>query len=146
MVEAGAHPGSLLFRGKSVRGRYLGTAVIFKGHCGQYTYPVSGPILDAYERVVLTGQAPRVAADCSIEGYFEDTLDFRLLKPALATPENRVSPPLSEFIPLGRMEVPLNSDGGVLTVPVEINGAITSDFVIDSGALMSVCPPTWLAC
>ena len=28
----------------------------------------------------------------------------------------------------------LNSDGGVLTVPVEINGAITLDFIIDSGA------------
>jgi predicted aspartyl protease len=30
--------------------------------------------------------------------------------------------------------VQLNSDGGVLTVPVEINGAITLDFIIDSGA------------
>jgi predicted aspartyl protease len=30
--------------------------------------------------------------------------------------------------------VQLNSDGGVLTVPVEISGAITLDFVIDSGA------------
>ena len=28
----------------------------------------------------------------------------------------------------------LNSDGGVLTVPVEINGGITLDFIIDSGA------------
>ena len=34
----------------------------------------------------------------------------------------------------GRMEVALRLDGGVLTVPVEINGAITLDFVLDSGA------------
>ena len=134
LVEAGVRPGSLLFRGQSVRGRYLGTAVIFKGRCGRYSYPVSGPIIDSYERVVLMGRAPRIAADCSLEGYFDDTLDFRLLKPAVAMPENSVSPPLGGSISPGRMEVPLSSDGGVLTVPVEINGAITLDFVIDSGA------------
>ena len=86
MVEAGARPGSLLFHGKSVRGKYIGTAFIFNSRCGQYPYPVSGPILDSYERVVLTGRAPRIAADCSVEGYFEDTLDFRLLKPQAMTP------------------------------------------------------------
>jgi hypothetical protein len=31
-------------------------------------------------------------------------------------------------------EVPLTRDGGVYTVPVQINGAITLDFVVDSGA------------
>src|SRR5262249_18408502 len=55
MVEAGVHPGSLLFHGKSVRGKYVGTAFVFSSRCGQYPYPVSGPILDSYERVVLTG-------------------------------------------------------------------------------------------
>jgi len=42
--------------------------------------------------------------------------------------------PFGGSISSGRIEVQLNSDGGVLTVPVEINGAITLDFVIDSGA------------
>ena len=37
-------------------------------------------------------------------------------------------------VPSPPAEVQLNLDGGVLTVPVEINGAITLDFVIDSGA------------
>ena len=134
MVEAGARPGSLLFHGKSVRGKYIGTAFIFNSRCGQYPYPVSGPILDSYERVVLMGRAPRIAADCSVEGYFEDTLDFRLLKPQAMTPGDPVSPPLNGSIPSGRMEVALRLDGGVLTVPVEINGAITLDFVLDSGA------------
>ena len=134
MVEAGARLGSLLFHGKSVRGKYIGTAFIFNSRCGQYPYPVSGPILDSYERVVLTGRAPRIAADCSVEGYFEDTLDFRLLKPQAMTPGDPVPPPLNGSIPSGRMEVALRLDGGVLTVPVEINGAITLDFVLDSGA------------
>lgn len=49
-------------------------------------------------------------------------------------PENRASPPTGGSFPSGRIEVPLNLDGGVLTVPVEINGAITLDFVVDSGA------------
>jgi hypothetical protein len=81
MLEAGARPGSLLFRGQSVRGQYFGTAVIFDNRCGQYTYHVSGPILDGYERVVLKGQAPRIGPDCNVERYFEDILDFRLVKP-----------------------------------------------------------------
>ena len=33
-----------------------------------------------------------------------------------------------------RVEVPLMKDGGVFVVPVQINGAITLDFTIDSGA------------
>jgi len=44
------------------------------------------------------------------------------------------SPPFGGSISSGRIEAQLNSDGGVLTVPVEINGAITLNFVIDSGA------------
>ena len=31
-------------------------------------------------------------------------------------------------------EVPLTKEGGVYVVPVQINGAITLDFVVDSGA------------
>jgi clan AA aspartic protease (TIGR02281 family) len=40
-------------------------------------------------------------------------------------------PPLR---PSGSLEVLLDSEGGVLTVPVIINGAIKLDFVVDSGA------------
>jgi hypothetical protein len=79
MLEAGARPGSLLFRGQSIKGAYVGTAYIFNRRCGQFPYEVSGPILDNYERVVLQGQAPRVGADCRIWGYVNDTLEFTLL-------------------------------------------------------------------
>jgi hypothetical protein len=80
MIEAGAQPDSLLFKGKSINGLYVGTAYIFNRRCGQIPYDVSGPILDAYVRVVLRGQAPRVGAGCRITGYLTDTLEFTLLK------------------------------------------------------------------
>ena len=69
MLEAGARPGALLFRGRSVNGRYIGIAFIFDSRCGQRSYEVSGPILDNYERVILQGQAPRVGADCRPSGF-----------------------------------------------------------------------------
>jgi hypothetical protein len=34
MLEAGAHPGSLLFRGQVDNGQYSGTAYLFNPHCG----------------------------------------------------------------------------------------------------------------
>ena len=64
MLEAGARPGSLLFRGEVNNGQYLGTAYIFNPHCGPIPYEVKGPIFDD-ERIVLTGQAPRVRAKLS---------------------------------------------------------------------------------
>ena len=60
ILEAGALSGSLLFRGEINNGQYLGTAYIFNVHCGPIPFEVEGPILDDDERIVLTGQAPRV--------------------------------------------------------------------------------------
>src|SRR5215472_2905878 len=82
MLEAGAQPGSLLFRGQSTKGQYSGTAFIFNRRCGQIPYQVSGPIIDNYTRVAMTGQAPRIGPNCRTKGYFTDTLDFRLLQPS----------------------------------------------------------------
>jgi hypothetical protein len=91
MLQAGARSGSLLFTGRSINGRYLGTAYIFNRECGQIPYPVSGPILGNYERVVLTGRAPRVDANCRVVGYFADTLEFSYLKSVRITPDVRES-------------------------------------------------------
>jgi hypothetical protein len=80
MVEAGAQAGSLLFQGQTKNDRYFGTAFIFDRRCGRFPYQVSGPILDNYTRVKLTGQAPRIGGNCRIQGHLTDTLEFTLLK------------------------------------------------------------------
>jgi hypothetical protein len=56
MLEVGARPGSLLFRGEIDNGQYSGTAYIFSPHCGQIPFQVKGPILDNEERIMLTGR------------------------------------------------------------------------------------------
>jgi hypothetical protein len=55
MLEAGARPGSLLFRGQVDNGQYSGTAYIFNPHCGQIPFQVKGSVLDNDERIMLTG-------------------------------------------------------------------------------------------
>jgi hypothetical protein len=81
MLEVGAHPGSLLFRGEIDNGQYTGTAYIFSPHCGQIPFQVKGPILDDDERILLTGQAPRVARNCRPYESSTSNLEFRRLKP-----------------------------------------------------------------
>jgi hypothetical protein len=80
MLEAGARPGSLLFRGQINNGQYLGTAYIFNLHCGLIPFEVKGPILDDDERIVLTGQAPRVGRNCRAYESYTSNLEFRQLK------------------------------------------------------------------
>jgi hypothetical protein len=84
MLEAGARPGSLLFRGEINNGQYLGTAYIFNLRCGPIPFEVKGPILDDDERIVLTGQAPRVGQNCRAYESYTSNLEFRQLKPTEA--------------------------------------------------------------
>src|SRR6516165_2515948 len=62
MLEVGARPGSLLF-------------------CGQIPFQVKGPILDNDERILLTGQAPRLGRNCRANESYTSNLEFRRLKP-----------------------------------------------------------------
>jgi hypothetical protein len=80
MLDAGARPGSLLFRGEINNGQYLGTAYIFNLRCGPIPFEVKGPILDANERIVLTGQTPRVGQNCRAYESYTSNLEFRRLK------------------------------------------------------------------
>ena len=81
MLEAGARSGSLLFRGEIDNGEYSGTAYIFNPHCGQIPFQVKGPALDNDERIMLTGQAPRVGRNCRAYESYASSLEFRRLKP-----------------------------------------------------------------
>ena len=85
MLEAGAHPGSLLFRGQVDNGQYSGTAYLFNPHCGAIPFQVKGLGLDNDERIMLTGQVPRVGRNCRTYGSYTDNLEFRRLKPTQAT-------------------------------------------------------------
>ena len=82
MLEAGARPGSLLFRGQVDNGQYSGTAYIFNPHCGAIPFQVKGPALDNDERIMLTGQMPQVGRNCRTYGSYTGNLEFRRLKPA----------------------------------------------------------------
>jgi hypothetical protein len=84
MLEAGARPGSLLFRGEINNGQYLGTAYIFNLHCGPIPFEAKGPILDDDQRIVLTGQAPRVGQNCRAYESYTSNLEFKRLKPTEA--------------------------------------------------------------
>lgn len=140
LADAGVGPGTLLFEGESNDQQYIGMAHRFGSTCGRTSYRVSGPILDNYERVAVTGEAPHLGSDCRVQGYFEDTLDFRLVKSTkVQTPSVTVQlpPPADTQSSIGsppRIVVQLKSEGGIFVVPVQINGAITLDFVVDSGA------------
>ena len=79
MAEAGAEPGALLFSGRAVGKRYVGTAYIFNERCGRLAYAASGPIRDGYRMVELHGQAPRVDRDCRVIGHIRDVLRFSLI-------------------------------------------------------------------
>ena len=81
MLEVGAHSGSLLFRGEIDNGEYSGTAYIFNPHCGQIPFQVKGPASDNDERIMLTGQAPRVGRNCRAYESYTSNLEFRRLKP-----------------------------------------------------------------
>jgi len=85
MLEAGAHPDDLLFKGQINDGQILGIAYIFNAQCGHVPFPVKGPLLDNGGRIVLTGQAPRVGRNCQSYGQYTSTLEFRLLKTSEVT-------------------------------------------------------------
>jgi hypothetical protein len=88
MLEAGAHPDALLFKGQINDGQISGTAYIFNAQCGQVPFEVKGPILDNGGRIMLTGQAPHVGRNCRAYGNYTSTLEFRLLKTAeIAQPQ-----------------------------------------------------------
>ena len=101
MLEAGAKKGSLLFTGLSGHNTYDGTAFIFRGHCGQFSYHVTGPILEEGRKVVLHGEAPRVNDQCKVTGHMADTLEFGLID----SPNADIPPPESaQMAPSGQSE------------------------------------------
>ena len=112
MLEAGAHPDSLLFRGQIIDGHFSGTAFLFNANCGQVPFAVKGPILDNGERVVLTGQAPRVGRNCQASEEYTSTLEFKLLKTTeVAQPEQTPATAQTPNIENSKPDVPSSAVG-----------------------------------
>jgi hypothetical protein len=117
MLEAGAHPDSLLFKGEINDGQISGIAYIFNAQCGQVPFHVKGPVLDNGDKIALTGQAPRVGRNCQTNGEYTSTLEFKLLKtseaaqppPATAQTPN-VEEPTPEPSPSDATEDKLSND------------------------------------
>jgi hypothetical protein len=118
MLSAGARSGSMIFDGEAVGQQYRGTAYIFTSRCGQFPYPVTGPILDDYRRVELRGQAPRVDDNCHITGYIDDLLEFQLIEPTVTTlPHESYASSGSSFHPA--ISEPLEKNTSLECVPVQ---------------------------
>jgi hypothetical protein len=117
MLEAGAHPDDLLFKGQINDGQISGIAYIFNAQCGQVPFHVKGPALDNGSKIVLTGQAPHVGRNCQTAGEYTSTLEFKLLKtsevtqppPAMAQMPN-VEEPTPESLPSDAGEGKLSND------------------------------------
>ena len=117
MLEAGAHPDSLLFRGQITDGHFSGTAFLFNANCGQVPFAVRGPILDNGERVVLTGQAPHVGRNCQASGEYTSTLEFKLLKTTkVAYPEQTPAKAQTPNIENSKPQLP-STDAGEPRLP-----------------------------
>jgi hypothetical protein len=118
MVEVGVRPGSLLFRGEIENGQYSGTAYIFNLHCGQIPYQVKGPILDNDERIVLTGQAPRVGRNCRVHESSTSNLEFRRVKSnEKAQSEEQITATTAPHVEESKPEVPSTASGELPSAP-----------------------------
>ena len=115
MLDVGARPGSLLFRGQLNRGQISGTAYFFNLHCGPIPFEVKGASLEDEERIVLTGQAPRVGRNCRAHESYTSNLEFRRLKPAQSQEQfTAVTAPRVEE---SKREVPSTAGGELASAP-----------------------------
>jgi predicted aspartyl protease len=85
-------------------------------------------------------QAAEDAATHWTKGTAEDLLPAPAINAASEAGPSKVATTTPPLAPAGNekssslVEVPLKEDSGIFVVPVEINGAITLDFAVDSGA------------
>ena len=118
MLDAGARPGSLLFRGEVNNGQYLGTAYIFNLHCGPIPFEVKGPALDDNEQIVLTGKAPRVDRNCHPYGSYTSNLEFKRLKlTEAAQSQEPVAAAQPPAIGVSKPELPLRNGDELPSAP-----------------------------
>ena len=99
MVQVGAHPGTLLFRGRIDNGQLSGTAYIFNPRCGPIPFPVRGSAAGDGGRIVLTGEAPLVGRKCRVSRTVATSLEFTRPKPAEAALPQETPPAPPAAVP-----------------------------------------------
>jgi hypothetical protein len=99
MINEGVMEGTPLFDGVRNGDTYSGTAFVFRRQCGSFPFEVSGTVSADERTVTMTGDAPRIAGNCSIGGHVSDTLVFRLVTPGAAAPIARPQTCKSEGSP-----------------------------------------------
>jgi hypothetical protein len=118
MLEVGARSGSLLFRGEIDNEQYSGTAYIFSPHCGQIPFQVKGPTSDNDERIILTGQAPRVGRNCRANESYTSNLEFRRLKPNDGSQfQEQLTAVMGPRVEESKREVPSTAGGELASAP-----------------------------
>ena len=117
MLEVGVRPGSLLFRGEIDKGQYSGTAYIFSPHCGQIPFQVKGPISDNDERIILTGQAPRLGRNCRANESYTSNLEFRRLKPNNGAQSQQFTAATASRVEESKPEAPSTAGGELPSAP-----------------------------
>ena len=113
--------------------------------CGQADH-FSADVLEIKIKThkLLPAELKQVAEDAAIH-WVKGTVENLLPAPAISAATSEVgspkvattTPPSSSAVnkkSLSVVEVRLKEDSGIFVVPVEINGAITLDFAVDSGA------------
>jgi clan AA aspartic protease (TIGR02281 family) len=107
----------------------------------------AGAFMCAYQKAKALGSLGRLSEAKSVveqslllpaiakndAGYKELLQRLKVRLSALSSPGVPSSLPQNQN-PSSRAEVPLKKDSGIFVVPVQINGAITLNFTIDSGA------------
>jgi len=74
--EVGVNGDTILFDGRREGNRYVGTARWFSKTCGHQEFPVTGTVSADERGVELSGQAPRVDAQCRKTGTATEKLVF----------------------------------------------------------------------
>jgi hypothetical protein len=76
LQSAGVNAGTVLFNGKQIDDRLVGTAYRFSKKCGAIGYEVAGFLKANAQTLTLTGRSPQRNATCRIVGYHDDVLVF----------------------------------------------------------------------
>jgi clan AA aspartic protease (TIGR02281 family) len=125
-----------LFNGRVQGAHISGVARIFSWQCGQFPYQVDGEVSNSGTHITLTGSKPTVdSGTCAPKGSTPDVLNFDLKSGApIALGASESVPALFPSATCDREIVQMVHDGGTFKVPVTINGQLTLDFIVDSGA------------